>query len=382
MLCLAMDVTWPSPVLVMLKNETMTPLSHVVTDEESSWIVSVYFLSALFTLLLSFFFVNRLGKKQCLMFGSLPRIVSALICLFATNYQMLLIARVIKGISDTSAIVAVAPYAAEISSTEIRGSLGTISQVLSSLGVLIMFSVGPYVSYFTLNIIFTSIIVITFFPIFFLPESPYFLHSKGRSEDALAVLKFLRDSESTALTELNGYNVDKGINFDKRAFFREKTFIKTTLIGTVIALGTQLLGLGVFFTALKELKAESIHGFFNYLPLLSMGIVVLCFSSGAGPLYLLLIVELLDSPYRMVGTNVCMFASVMASFLLTKYFAAIITAIGSAATFYACSCNCLAFCVFVVIFVPETKNKSFGEIQSALANRVCHLKCSIKSTKM
>ncbi|CAH2059196.1 unnamed protein product, partial [Iphiclides podalirius] len=282
MLCLAMDVTWPSPVLVMLKNETMTPLSHVVTDEESSWIVSVYFLSALFR--------ERLTIK-----GYLPQ--------------------------------------------------------LSALARAII-------------------------------KIPYFLHSKGRSEDALAVLKFLRDSESTALTELNGYNVDKGINFDKRAFFREKTFIKTTLIGTVIALGTQLLGLGVFFTALKELKAESIHGFFNYLPLLSMGIVVLCFSSGAGPLYLLLIVELLDSPYRMVGTNVCMFASVMASFLLTKYFAAIITAIGSAATFYACSCNCLAFCVFVVIFVPETKNKSFGEIQSALANRVCHLKCSIKSTKM
>lgn len=63
---------------------------------------------------------------------------------------------------------------------EIRGALGTVSQILSSLGAMIILSVGPFVSFNVINTVLTCITFGTFLPILFLPESPYFLYSKGK----------------------------------------------------------------------------------------------------------------------------------------------------------------------------------------------------------
>lgn len=65
------------------------------------------------------------------------------------------------------------------SQKEYRGALGTLLQLSSALGEMVTFSVGPFTSYRTFNIVFTSIIAIAMVPAFFLPESPSFLYSKG-----------------------------------------------------------------------------------------------------------------------------------------------------------------------------------------------------------
>lgn len=62
---------------------------------------------------------------------------------------------------------------------KIRGASGTITQIMSAIGMMIMFSVGPYASYLAVNIIMTSLVLVTYIPILFIPESPYYLYAKG-----------------------------------------------------------------------------------------------------------------------------------------------------------------------------------------------------------
>lgn len=63
---------------------------------------------------------------------------------------------------------------------EVRGSLGTILQIMASIGILIMLCSGPFMEYLSLNIMVLCFSIVTLIPLFFLPESPYFLYSKGK----------------------------------------------------------------------------------------------------------------------------------------------------------------------------------------------------------
>lgn len=62
---------------------------------------------------------------------------------------------------------------------ECRGALGTISQVASGLGMLIFLSIGPFLPYFELHVIYACIIATICLPLWFIPETPYYLYSKG-----------------------------------------------------------------------------------------------------------------------------------------------------------------------------------------------------------
>lgn len=93
---------------------------------------------------------------------------------------------------------------------------------------------------------------------------------------------------------------------------------------------------------------------------------VFFFISGIGSVYLLLFSELLDTSMRMIGICICMFFSTLSMFLLARYFEGLISVVGSATTFWLYSANCLFFSVFILLCIPETKNKTFSEIQEAL----------------
>lgn len=59
--------------------------------------------------------------------------------------------------------------------------MGTFLQIFSSLGVVLTMSVGPFVSYTTYSIVFAAMNLFMSIPVLFLPDSPFFLYSKGIS---------------------------------------------------------------------------------------------------------------------------------------------------------------------------------------------------------
>ncbi|XP_026754181.2 facilitated trehalose transporter Tret1-like [Galleria mellonella] len=431
-LCTGLNLAWPSPVLVKLSNTNETIFSRPITEEEGSWIVSIGFLVAIFFSFLPAVLLDRIGRKQCIILSSVPKVVMCLIFTFATEIWMLMLGRALGAVADIFSFTVVPTYASEVASKEIRGALGTILQILCSLGILMMLSIGPFTPYVTLNAIFTGIVVILSIPLLFLPDSPYFLHSKGRTEEALNVLTFLRGSEALAQEEIKEYSFTNDIKPKKIDIIKNRQFLKAFGIVLVLNIGSQLIGfnavtfylqtvlestetsvrpeiasviigciqllasfcttlvtdkfgrkpilgttlagtavgmigLGIFFR-IKESEGQ-ISGFMNYLPLISLILVVFCYSAGPGSVNWPLCSELFDGPSRAMGLTLAGIIGSLTLFLTLKYFALLTTALGPSVTYWMFSVNCILFCMFVLFCIPETKGRSFAEIQDLLGQK-------------
>ncbi|XP_063629859.1 facilitated trehalose transporter Tret1-like [Cydia splendana] len=427
--CTGLSIAWPSPVLVKLSRNDTTTLPRPVTESEGSWIVSAGFLTGGLANFLACFLVDRIGRKYCVIISYVPRIIMCVALTFASKLWVVLLGRALSGLCDAITFTVVPMYASEIASKEVRGSLGTFLQIFSSLGILIMLCAGPFLEYFTLNVMMLTFAVVTLVPMFFLPDSPYFLYSKGRTDEALKVLLYLRDTETAAKEELKEYSLSG--NEEKitaRELLRDRIFLKSACIGIVFGAGLQLVGfnavsfylqtvlestqtsvrpeiasgvigsiqllaafsttlvtdrfgrkpilastlvgqavgmvgLGVFF---KLKDAGPVTGFLNYVPLISLILVVYCFSAGLGSLSWGLLAELFEGRTRAVGVTISMLTSLVFIFLTVKYFALVTTMIGAPTTYGIFSVNCVLMCLFVCFCVPETKGKTIAEIQTAL----------------
>ncbi|KAG8227208.1 hypothetical protein J437_LFUL003414 [Ladona fulva] len=186
---------WTSPVMNRLMGITGThePLDRPLTLEESSWVSSLLTLGAIFGPLCGGIFIDKLGRKYTLLImAGLPSILGWILTISAKNYGMLYAARFLIGISTGSASTLGPVYVAEISSALERGALCSLPQLMISLGILLEYAVGPYVSYFALGGINLAVSVIFVVSFFFMPESPYYLIAIGKQEEAEKSLAWCR----------------------------------------------------------------------------------------------------------------------------------------------------------------------------------------------
>ncbi|XP_063366181.1 facilitated trehalose transporter Tret1-like [Cydia amplana] len=426
-----MGTSWASPGLVKLTDETETVLDKPLEQDEGSWIVSVSFLTGALGYVVSSALVDFIGRKQSVILSSVVRMAAALLFLFSRDVWMLIMGRALIGLSEGIILSAIPVYASEIASKEIRGALGVMLQIFTSIGSMIMLSVGPFISYFSLNFMFTLLTLATSIPTIFLPDSPNFLYSKGREEESKKVLIFLRGSELNANVEIKEYTVNRSEKPGLLAIFRDKMFQKSLgksgfmiiilfligfncvilnlqtildttqtnirsevasgiigainllaslstlmttdrfgrkpiLICTLLGLIVGMVGLGVFFK-LTEMGAE-VSGVLNYLPLISLVIVVFCYSGGLGSLIWVVIAELFDDRSRGIGMATTLLLGTMPSFLMMRYFAPLTNMFGPAPVFWAFAVSSAVLATFVAFRLPETKGKSFAEIQQELGN--------------
>ncbi|KAL4708535.1 hypothetical protein ACJJTC_014143 [Scirpophaga incertulas] len=434
---IGLAIAWPSSMIVKLRNEEETVLDKPITEEEGSWIVSIGFLVGGILNFVPALTTDILGRKYSIIILNFPSVIGYLLLIFASELWHLILGRALVGASMLFLLTVIPAYASEISSTSIRGSLGTCLQVMCALGFVTMMSIGPYVSYLAVNIFCICFVITGLICTFFLPETPYFLYRKGRTFESLNTLIFLRGSEKVAMDELKEYEVDDiDQAVSKRELIKNPIFLKSLGLIMVIGIATQLIGfavvkfyletiiemtqtslsskissvivglielvaavitsaytdrfgrkpifiisligmaigmvgLGVFFYVTQNMV--SIVGFLNLMPIICVVIVIFTCSLGPGSLMYAIFSELLENKARGIGLSIAMVVTSLALFVSSKYFAAVVASIGPAATFWIFSGNCILLCLFIVFFVPETKGKSFSEIQIALgAKKVRH----------
>ncbi|KAF6216018.1 hypothetical protein GE061_000355 [Apolygus lucorum] len=180
---------WPSPVLLRIteKNEPFP-----MTGDEVSWMVSVLYLGNLVSPLPAGYLMDKIGRKMSFMVLSIIPLSSWVLIRFATGPTWLYVARFLSG-TWSGIVSTVAPmYLAEISEPRIRGALSTFVQLMTNMGVLSEYIIGPQVSYTMLAYISGALPII--FVILFsqMPESPYWLLMKGKKERAVKSLSWLR----------------------------------------------------------------------------------------------------------------------------------------------------------------------------------------------
>ncbi|CAH2059192.1 unnamed protein product, partial [Iphiclides podalirius] len=424
-----LNLAWPSPILVKLRNSTESPLDRPITEEEGSWIVSVGFICSIISNPLLGLLLDGIGRKWCVVLTCAPKILVTIMYVFASEVWMLILGRALIGVADSFLFTVVPVYASEIASKEIRGALCTFLQIFASVGIVITLSVGPFTSYTTYSIVLAAINLLTSLPLLFLPESPYYLYSKGRINEAVEVLKLLRGSEQLAKEEIACYALSENESVDKMQLLKDRVVLKSLGVSILVCVASQLVGfnavsfylqtilvstrtnvmpevasvvigliqllasfcttlvtekfkrkhilisslvgmliglvgLGVFFK-IRE-NTQEVSGFMNYLPVMSLILVVYCYSAGMGSLVWVLIAELFDGPARAIGASASMVVTTLFIFLTTKYFATLTLTIGPAATYWLFSGACAVSCLFIHYCVPETKGKTFAEIQAAL----------------
>lgn len=312
-------------------------------------------------------------------------------------------------------------YVAEVATPAGRGVLAAVGPALVSFGIFLVYVLGSYLHWKTVASICAGISIITPILMQWVPESPYWLASKGRVKDAYQAMYWLRQNNNTAQKELDEFS--KGNTETEDSILNKfRTIGRWSVIRPFIILVTfflfqELSGIYIilyyavdFFkgvgTSMNAYSASMIVGSLRVV----MGVVGACLINhvrrkvlatvsgvllgitmliaatsdyfGGDPTLKLVCVlahvsasmigflqlpwimsgELYPQKIRgiMSGTTTC--CAYILIFLNIKTYPELAGAIGQNGTLYMFACGAILGAVFCAIFLPETKGKSLSEI--------------------
>ncbi|KAJ0085345.1 hypothetical protein Patl1_09355 [Pistacia atlantica] len=146
-----------------------------------------------------------LGRRPMLIVSSVLYFVSGLIMLWSPNVYVLCLARLLDGFGIGLAVTLVPVYISETAPSEIRGLLNTLPQFTGSGGMFLSYCMVFGMSLTTspswrlmLGVLSIPSLLYFALAVFFLPESPRWLVSKGRMVEAKQVLQRLRGREDVS----------------------------------------------------------------------------------------------------------------------------------------------------------------------------------------
>lgn len=149
------------------------------------------------------------GRRKYLIYLSFVFFIGALLSAAAPNVTSLLIARFILGFAVGGASVTAPTFISEVAPTEMRGRLTGLNEVAIVIGQLAAFAVNAVIGLIWGHLpeVWRYMLLVQALPSIFLligmwraPESPRWLISKNRREEALAILKQIRP-EARAVQE-------------------------------------------------------------------------------------------------------------------------------------------------------------------------------------
>ena len=152
--------------------------------------------------------LNKFGRKWAMIILVIPFTIGWVLVIWAQNFTMMFIGRLMLGLAGGPFCIAAPQYTAEIAQKEIRGTLSCFMELLQVSGILFAFIVGGGVNVFWLSII-GGVIPFIFGAIFyFMPESPTYLISEGKDDDAVIAFKRLRGEDYDPSEEVEVLKAD------------------------------------------------------------------------------------------------------------------------------------------------------------------------------
>lgn len=87
----------------------------------------------------------RRGRKVSLLVVSVVSLIGWLVIYFATNYEQVIVGRLISGLASGLASVPATVYTAEVATPKMRGTIVTWTSIAIALGILIVYIFGYFI---------------------------------------------------------------------------------------------------------------------------------------------------------------------------------------------------------------------------------------------
>lgn len=213
-------------------------LGFSITEDQLGWVGSLMPLGAAMLSIFSGTLSEYVGRKMFMIYLIFPMLIGWFLLMFAQNVAMLYAGRFITGMVAGANCVMSPLYSNEISQKEIRGSLGSFTQMMISCGILLTAIISKYVSILQFTVFCAAVPVLFGVLFFFMPESPVYLLKKGRETDAKQALQRLRGPHYNIDSEITVIKLSVQEKHENRSKEIKESLKKTaTKKACVIALG-------------------------------------------------------------------------------------------------------------------------------------------------
>ncbi|XP_077989711.1 solute carrier family 2, facilitated glucose transporter member 8-like isoform X2 [Glandiceps talaboti] len=225
----------------------------ILDDNTASWFGAVVALGAMIGGPIAGWLVEFGGRKLCVMASALPFVIGWL-CISISHgiLSLLMIGRILTGIAAGMCSLAVPVYIAETSTPSLRGFLGACFQVAVTLGILFAYLVGMAgLNYVWLALVGAMIPTLMIILMIFMPETPRYLLSKNKRNDALGALTYLRGSYidvDEECCEIES-NLDQQEDMSMSEFLRPSLY-KPLIVSVMLMIFQQFSGINavMFYT--------------------------------------------------------------------------------------------------------------------------------------
>jgi len=405
-----------------------------LTDSQLGGVTTAVLLGAVFGCLISGRITDIFGRKKIIIMTSAIFMCGAVLSGSAPDVRFLIISRWFLGVGIGIASFSVPLYIAEISPARNRGALVTINQLMITVGILVSYITDYWIANdadpFSWRLMFHIGFIpgfMLFVGMFFLPETPRWLISKGRYDEGANVLKRVEDPDlySTSLNKLK----EEIIADEKNKSSVKQIFTPSLKYPLIIGVGIMILteftgidtivyytpkifkiagyisneqsilpaiivgGANVFFTVVsiflldrigrRNLYFTGISGLvitlislgfcfhfqnelgdiFSLLTISTMFLFIGSFALSFGPLSWLIISEVFPLKFRGLGMSIGAFILWSATALVNYSFLKIVDVLTLAGTFWAFGIMGILSAIWGFFYIPETKGKSLEYIE-------------------
>lgn len=147
----------------------------------------------------------------------------------------------------------------------------------------------------------------------------------------------------------------------------EKIGRKPLIFSSCVLCSISLFFLGLYFY-MKEIMTSYYKDFF-WLPLASIFLYILGFSLGLGPIPPATVGELFNTDVRSIAVSTAVFLSRIFGGVLLTFYPLVVDFIGNSSSMWIFSIICALGAIIFYFEMPETKGKSFIEIQELLRSK-------------
>ena len=402
-----------------------------VSDHVIEWIVSSMMFGAAVGAALAGWLSVSLGRRRSLILGAVLFVVGSLLCGAAWSPQSLIVARVLLGLAIGISAFTAPLYLAEVAPENTRGAMISLYQLMITIGILVAFLSDTAFSYSGNWRWMLGIIAIPgalfLLSLFMLPESPRWLIMSNRKDEALAVLRRLRNSAQ--VVEREAADIEEQLRTPQhgwRLFLENGNFRRSVGLGVMLQLVQQFTGMnvvmyyaprifeGMGYDTVSQMWFTAAVGLTNVLatfiaiglvdrwgrkPILYVGFSVMAvglgavgsmmylgisshaeqmfsvamlllfivgFAMSAGPLIWVLCSEIQPLKGRDFGIGCSTVTNWVANMIVGATFLTLLNGIGNAATFWLYAALNVTFLIFTWFLVPETKGVTLEQVERNL----------------